>query len=959
MSVGGFRVRRVGVERAAASCSDSRWNFQAAEVERWLGALWGKSAGRAGGRRNLLLQHLFDTAAVAELIWDFYLAESVRVSVDNLVATGDGRRLFVWLCGIHDWGKATPAFQHVDSDGADAVRAAGLGWDRFAVSRHRWRHDKAGAAVAIDVLAEAGWAQEQRDWLWPLIAGHHGTFPSLGELTPGRMEKKLRGVGEWEAAQRALVQRFTTEVGFGDVGEVAPVVVPGRALQLQLSGFVVMADWIASDEIHFPGVDDLAEVGIDGARARAAAAWAQLGLRRGWGSLPVPGVDDFVERFGESPRGSQRATMACAARMPCAGLMVVEAPMGEGKTKAALLAAEILAARFGMDGVFVGMPTQATCDPMFTNVRRWLSRLDPELADQVALLHGKRRFNPEWQQLLAGYDDPDATYRSVGEDEYGLVDPYSNDCVCATGRPQRSAPAEWFLGSKRGLLAPFAVGTIDQLLLAATRTKHVMLRMAGLAGKVVVLDEVHAADIYMSQFLEEGLRWLAQAGVPVVLLSATLTPRQHQDLIEAYLAGARGAEHPGAYELPRVQGYPRITTAWVDHDAAAHVEIDAAIPWRTDALKVAVEVLAEPDESAGEATSLARLLGERLADGGCVLVIRNTVARAQNTFEQLRKTFGGDVRLLHARMHVRHRADRTAECLELLGPPGPDRKRPRRLILVATQLAEQSFDVDVDLLVTDLAPMDLLLQRIGRMHRHLGVRRPERLRTPTVVVTGFTPRTAGAPQFVAASERIYGRWPLLRSAAAVAAVGSGCWAIPAQVPELVAAAYASDGAVLGGWESAVAQAFDDWVADRRKRADAATRHLLTRFGEHGRPTLAGLHRMGGADVEDEEVFVRDGDKTVEAVLVRRDGDGYRAMNGRWLGTHGEASPDLVDDVLGGTVRLPHSLTHAATEELKPLDGWRDHPWLRYGRALILDGDGAATVGPSTVRYDDTLGLIVS
>ncbi|MGY2119147.1 CRISPR-associated helicase Cas3' [Nocardia gipuzkoensis] len=947
------------VERTALSRSDSRWSFESAEVDRWLGALWGKSAGRAGGRRNLLLQHLFDTAAVAELIWDFYLAESVHASVDSLVGeAGGGRRLFVWLCGIHDWGKATPAFQHLDADGAEAVGRAGLGWDRFVVAKHKWRHDKAGAAVAIDVLAEAGWADEQRDWVWPLIAGHHGTFPALGELRPaGRAESKLRGSQGWESAQRALVQRFSTALGFGDVAAVAPVRVPTRALQLQLSGFVVMADWIASDEKHFPGIDDLAEVGIDGARERAAAAWSELGLRRGWGRLPEPGVDDFTRRFAQQPRASQRATMICAARMPHPGLMIVEAPMGEGKTKAALLAAEILAARFGMDGVFVGMPTQATCDPMFTNVRRWLSVLDTEVADQVALLHGKRRFNSEWQQMLAGNDNPDNVYRSVGEDEFGLADPYlAEDCdVCSTGRPQRSAPAEWFLGSKRGLLAPFAVGTIDQLLIAATRTKHVMLRMAGLAGKVVVLDEVHAADIYMSQFLEEGLRWLAQAGVPVVLLSATLTPRQHHDLIEAYLAGAQGTEHAGSYDQPQVAGYPRITTAWLDDDNDAHVEIDTATPWRSDALQVKVEVLPETSGASAQGTALALLL----ADGGCALVIRNTVTRAQNTFQQLRETFGADVRLLHARMHVRHRAERTAECLDLLGPPGPARDRPRRLILVATQLAEQSFDVDVDLLVTDLAPMDLVLQRIGRMHRHLGVDRPPRLRTPTVVVTGFTPRDGGAPHLVAASEHIYGRWPLLRSAAAIELLGQGCWAIPAQVPELVEAAYAPDGAVPDGWESATAEAFEEWGADRRARADAATRHVLTRFGEHARPTLAGLHRMGGADVGEEEVFVRDGDKTVEAVLVRHDGHGYRAMNGRWLGTHGEASPDLVDDVLGGTVRLPRSLTVAAIKQLRPLDGWRDHPWLRYSRALILGADGSASVGSSTVRYDDALGLLVT
>jgi len=910
----------------------------------------------------LLLQHLFDTAAVAEQIWDGYLADSVRAKVVALVGSQQQARMFfAWLCGIHDWGKATPAFQHMDQAGAEAVLRAGLTWDKFAVAKHRWRHDKAGGTLVINLLVKLGWPTEQKDWVWPLIAGHHGVFPSAGELSaPARSERKLRGAGDWEMAQLALIEQFTAALGFADVAQVAPRFVPERALQLQLSGFVVMADWIASDENRFPGIDDLAAVGIGPARTRAASAWTDLGLRRGWGRLPEPSIADFELRFGEFPRDSQQATLRCAARMPHPGLMIVEAPMGEGKTKAALLAAEVLAARFGMDGVFMGMPTQATCDPMFVNMRNWLSKIGSDLPDQVALLHGKRRFNKEWQRLLEGSEDADAAYGSVGEDEYGLADPYASDeCggVCEVGRPQRSAPAEWFLGNKRGLLAPFAVGTIDQLLLAATRSKHVMLRMAGLAGKVVVLDEVHAADIYMSQFLGEGLRWLGGAGVPVVLLSATLSPRQHGELVEAYLAGARGAEVAGPYEIPTVAGYPRITSAWFD-GTVLHVEMATAEPWRSVDVPVSVEVLpvTEVDSSADAAVS--RLLEDRLIDGGCVLVIRNTVSRAQETYQQLKEVFGADVRLLHGRMHVRHRAERTAECLDLLGPPSVDRRRPRRLILVATQLAEQSFDVDVDLLVTDLAPMDLMLQRIGRMFRHAGVQRPRLLRRPTVVVTGFTPCEESGPSFDKGSERIYGSWPLIRSAAAIARLGAERWSIPSEIPALVRAAYDPDDADPPGWESMSAEALRSWQAERSARVDAATRHLLTRFGEHSRPTLAGLHRMGGADVPDDQVFVRDGDKTVEVVLVRHDGVGYRTMSGRWLGINGEASPELVDDVLGGTVRLPASLTSEASKQLRPLDGWRDHPWLRYSRALTLDEDGAAVIGTRAVRYDDELGLVV-
>lgn len=930
------------------------------EAEQWLGALWGKSAGRGGGYRNLLVQHLLDTAAVAELIWDCYLAEAVRGRVTAL--TGDpvsARRFFAWLCGIHDWGKATPAFQHMDAEGAEQVRRVGLDWDPFVVSRHRWRHERAGAVVARELLAELGWCEEQLEWVWPLIAGHHGVFPSKGELKPRRRsERKLRGSAEWVRAQRAVVEWYTAELGFGSVAEVAASSVPNRALQLQLSGFVVMADWIASDETHFFGIDDRSRVGIAEARKRAARAWAELGLRRGWGRLAEPSIEDFESRFGEVPRQSQRATVECAARMPCPGLLVVEAPMGEGKTKAALLAAEVLAARFGMDGVFVGMPTQATCDPMFSAVRQWLSKLGEDLPAQVALLHGKRRFNAEWQQLLEGDGDPDSRYRSVGEDEFGLDDPYgAGGCSgCEADGPQRRAPAEWFLGSKRGLLAPFAVGTIDQLLIAATRTRHVMLRMAGLAGKVVVLDEVHAADVYMSQFLAEGLRWLAQAGVPVVLLSATLSPQQHRELVEAYLAGARGAERAGEYRMPQESGYPRITSAWYD-GAHAHVEMAAAEPWRTTDLEVAVENLPEEGDEGADA-ALADLLGRRLVGGGCVLVVRNTVARAQQTYQQLQSVFGADVRLLQGRMHVRHRADRTAEYLNLLGPPSAERPRPARLILVSTQIAEQSFDVDVDLLVSDLAPMDLLLQRIGRMHRHAGVDRPPMLRTPTVVVTGWNSRPGTAAHFPAASEKIYGSWPLIKAADAVGRAATTRWAIPSDVPALVSTAYDPAAPVEGNWEADAAVALEAWLSDRRGRADAAGNFLLTRFGEHDRTTLAGLHWLAGQDGPDDQVLVRDGEKTVEVVLVRYDGRGYRTMTGRWLGTAGEASPELVDDVLGGTVRLPASLTADALAELRPLDGWRDHPWLRYSRAMVLDEAGTAVVGKRSVRYDDELGLVV-
>jgi len=940
-----------------------------------LAALWGKSAGKAGGRANLLLQHLLDTAAVAELIWDHYLAPWTRRTLDDIAGQGEGRRFFAWLCGIHDFGKACPAFQHLDAAGAALVRRAGLVWNERVVERHRWRHDRAGGFLLRRQLTAAGWSEANIDWVWPLVAGHHGLFPTLGETRPRRALEQLSGRGpEWEKARRALLEAFTTALGFSGVTAAEPEQVPTRAVQLQLSGFVVMADWIASDQAHFVGVDSLAHVSMPGARERAEAAWKRLGLRGGWGELAAPDADAFQRRFGDDPRPSQTMVVDVAARMEAPGLLVVEAPMGEGKTKAALLAAEVLAARWGMDGVFVGMPTQATCDPMFANVRSWVEAIDPPLASQVALLHGKRMFNRRWRDLLEdGGTSPDDRFTGVAEDEFGLEDPFGVTSGSADPQagPERRAPAQWFLGSKRGLLSPFVVGTIDQLLFAATRTKHVMLRMAGLAGKVVVLDEVHAADVYMSQFLMEGLRWLGQAGVPVVLLSATLPPAQRRELLAAYLAGAGSREDarpPEAATVPEPDGYPNVTAVWSTGTGVGHV-VESSRSWRSD-LQVAVEVLAEPPDDAADAPDapspgdeqVAALLRERLADGGCALVIRNTVARAQRTFEALHAEFGDEVRLLHGRLCAADRAVRTEECLRLLGPPdpeGPD--RPHRLIVVATQIAEQSFDVDADLLVTDLAPMDLLLQRIGRTHRHAGVRRRGRVGEPRVVVTGFAPRDGAPPWFPRAAEGIYGRYLLLRTAALVCSGAGGSWSIPGQVPALVADVYEADRRVVpDAWVKAEREAYDDWAARQRARAESAEPFLLSRVGEHARPTLEGLHRGGSRDGVSEEqhrAMVRDGDRSVEVVLVRRDDRGYRTLSGRALGVHGDVSRDVIDDVLGGTVRLPAVLTEEAEQALAPLEGWRDHPWLRHSRALVLDASGAARIGDHVVRYDRLLGLV--
>lgn len=926
------------------------------------GVLWGKS--NAGGSVNLLLQHLLDTAAVAELIWDRFLAPTIKNKINKCCA-GQGRSLFALVCGLHDVGKASPAFQAKVLALALSVREAGLGWSELSLqARNRWHHTLAGAVILQRALPAAGWSRDAVNWVWPLIAGHHGMVPSPGKLRKPPQRGNAQGHGQWEIVQDALVHCVATELCV-DLADIAPTRAPRRAEQLALSGAVIMADWIASDDQHFKGIDDLQRVSMSGARERAQRAWHELDLRGGWDPASLTRYSDQIQaRFGMPSRPAQADAVALADEMVTPGLLILEAPMGEGKTETALAAVEVLAAKFGADGLFVGMPTQATSDPMFIRVRKWAAAVAPGLP--VGLLHGKRRFNPEWNQARN-------QVRFTGVDEFGCEDHYGTAGPQLSGSAEDAGliPAEWFLGHKRGLLSALTVGTIDQLLHAATRTRHVMLRHAGLAGRVVVLDEVHAYDVYMAQFLFEALRWLADAGVPVVLLSATLPPDLRAELVNSYLQGGLTARDVDLSSLPTVEGYPRTLSACVV-DGQPQFRIRVSEPWRPS---VSVEVVLLAEEPDAGPDQVVAALVEALRDGGCALVVRNTVTRAQRTYEAVKEEFGPDAVLLHARLAAGIRADRTEQVLKLLGRPGRDDAPPRpyRLVVVATQLAEQSFDVDVDLLVSDLAPIDLLLQRIGRLHRHA---RPESergslVRRPQVIVTGMVPSENGPPRFPSGSLYVYGEYLLLRTAALVTVAAGQGWSVPAEVPELVARGYESDEELLpAGWRASANTALQNWKQKHDTRKARASQFLLADADHPGTDrlggiTLAGLHERSIDDLRDDDdrvaAVVRDGEPSVEVVLIRRREGLFLTLDGRSLGPNGDVvatEEAVLDEVMRASVRLPPrpEITKAALDELRPLPGWGSDPWLRRARALVLDDAWSARLGGRRFTYSAELGL---
>jgi CRISPR-associated endonuclease/helicase Cas3 len=377
---------------------------------------------------------------------------------------------------------------------------------------------------------------------------------------------------------------------------------------------------------------------------------------------------------------------------------------------------------------------------------------------------------------------------------------------------------------------------------------------------------------------------------------------------------------------------------------------------------VAVDIADEPSNF--DPAAVGQLILDRLPTRGYVLVVCNTVDRAQGVYRELRTRLVDEVVLLHARLTAATRAERTERVLSLLGAEG---ERKGRLVVVATQLAEQSFDVDADLLVTDLAPIDLLLQRMGRLHRHTrsAGSRPESFRDPRVIITGLR-LGRDRPTFPRGSSAVYGDHQLIRAAALVAdATGTG-WSVPEQVPDLVARGYGDRALGPEEWAPAVDEARTAHDASEAQRAARAANFLLAGEDRLGTETLAGLHDRGTADHDEDEegavAVVRDGDPSVEVVLVRREARGYLTLSGRALGPQGEGvtDPIVLEEVVGSTVRLParESITNAALATLGPLPGWAQDPWLAKARALELNAEMSVPLGTHLLTYDEEVGLIV-
>jgi len=452
------------------------------------------------------------------------------------------------------------------------------------------------------------------------------------------------------------------------------------------AGLVQLADWLGSDTDFFPFSKEGEDRAVT-AMAKAKTAISVIGLDADdWRSKLTDRSPHFTDAFDIAEPRPIQAAMDDDQLGP---LVILESETGSGKTEAALWRFVQLFRVGAVDSLYFALPTRVAASQIYNRVQAAIKNLWPK--------------NPPLTVLaLSGYDtqaDGAKVHRLPGFEVQWSDIP-----------DDAKAPQRWAAESaKRFLAAPIAVGTIDQALLGSLQVRHAHLRHAMLARSLLVVDEVHASDPYMTVLLEHLLKAHLNSGGHALLLSATLGSSARNRYLTLTPKGRRKQVQPMTFETACSVPYPSISDQKQTRGVNA-TGTPKKVTWG------AYDIIGEPDKIAKMAIDAAKL-------GAKVLIIRNTVADAIATLTAIEEsipdnawlfTVNGVVTLHHSRFS---RQDRPIMDKAIEAQLGKQR-RLGPLIVVGTQTLEQSLDIDADVLITDLCPMDVLLQRIGRLHRH-------------------------------------------------------------------------------------------------------------------------------------------------------------------------------------------------------------------------------------------------
>lgn len=668
---------------------------------------WGKARRLVdtGPECHPLAYHSLDVAAAGKALLKLRPQYLDAVASASQVPHDLAERWLLFAFALHDLGKYADCFQckwrHMSP--STLGRTPELDPGHGLTGALLWKRDcdlrvppNEGGFRRLFSSQGSGEAASECFGIWmDAVFGHHGR-PIAG--TGGNLDNLISK----EAAADAL--QFVTACA-----ALFQPMAPANTLKLSaekfrrsswlVAGLAMMADWIGSNQQEgwFPYREP--DVSVEAywplAQERAQGALRLAGLSR----PAIAANFDLRKCLSLAPEKSAEATPLQAwvsDQFAPSGqtLVIIEDLTGSGKTEAALIAAHRLMSAGAAEGLYWALPTMATANSLYQRLNQSYRAMFKNSNDaSLVLAHGKRNDHDGFKNSVFPAGNPEEPLGRAQDDE-------SSSAQCAA----------WIADDRRKtFLADVGVGTIDQALLGVLPAKHQAIRLAALARRVLVVDEVHSYDSYTGGLLQRLLTFQAAHGGSAILLTATLTQKLRSDLVTAFETGARwrkiderGVLHETAFPL---------VTVVTKHDLKER-PFDSSRGTRRDLLIARID-----NERAA-----VDLLIEALEEGNAAVWIRNTVHDAVAAFRILQERIGAKVQLFHARFALGDRMRRETEVVSAFGKGDkPNRNR----VLVATQVVEQALDLDFDVMISDLAPIDLLIQRAGRLHRHDRGHRPE------------------------------------------------------------------------------------------------------------------------------------------------------------------------------------------------------------------------------------------
>ncbi len=681
--------------------------------------LWGKKTD--DGAYYPLLAHLVDTAAAMDALISEWLPAALVKRLRCLVGVDTVDDLAKILCSLaayHDIGKINPTFQGQEWSPAKeqfAVKRKDLEGHGFKFQSnvdvnaqpdpgkdYIKRHEVASGLV---VEASATYDKVSRH-TGLVVAGHHGRWaaPSgdsdTGSTNACAYYKEIyKKSSKWYEAIKSMEAELCALDRVHSLDCLSLVVLADPACIPLLTALVCLADWVASDS-------DSVDCGTNYIASHPGNISDFYEARLKYYKITVPTMlgtpkhpsRNFKEIFGFDKNPLQEYMCADKTSGKHHGLTVVMTPTGSGKTEA-VLGYWLGLPNESKQGLYFGLPTMATSDTMFDRVRN----IFKEGESYGALLHGRSMLNSFY----------DAPTRDVSVLSY---DASASDGLVA---------GDWFNGKHRALFSPIGVGTVDQVLQTVLAHKYNYMRLLALATKTVVLDEVHSFDPYMHELLKKLLEWAGVLHLDIVLLSATLPETRLHEYVCAYRSGLGCANIESISSIT----YPSVLqiSAMTGDITVENLTLPAAHR------SVLVKYTQVPQGITGTEDSIAKELATVLKESpqAKIGVIVNTVKCAQAVARIVARTSGVKYTVFHSRTTANLRAATTTNVIKVFGKHSVD---THGHVLIATQVAEQSLDVDFDYIISEMCPVASLVQRMGRLHRFADRVRPDALKAPTMQI---------------------------------------------------------------------------------------------------------------------------------------------------------------------------------------------------------------------------------